>query len=140
MNSSRFLATMIMVTSLSLFGYQSSLAQGMGNPFNSLQTQIDSLTQALVDSAPNSSVEGRTYCSVLTHVRMLGSDSDSTIAQLRYQVVRRTTTFSGGVIDSKFLSNVRNIQDATGAVTNTTPAGIDVLGTYIQTGQKLALM
>ena len=104
---------------------------GNNAAFGALVARVEALENG------NSSVEGRTYCMVLTQLRMLGSDSNPAQAQLRHQVVRRTATFSGGVIDAKSESRVRNIQDDTGAVTHFTFAGMDVLGTYIQTGNKL---
>ena len=58
MNIYRFLATIIMTTGLCLVAYQSAFAQGMGRG----------------DPHPDSSVDGRTYCSVLTQT-ILRSES-----------------------------------------------------------------
>ena len=89
------------------------------------------------DDDNDSSVEGRTYCSVLTQLQMRGSATNPFLAQLRHRIVRRTATFSGGVIDAKTLSRVQNTQDNNGAVTHVSAPGMDTLGSYIQTGNKL---
>ena len=128
MNIYRFLATIIMTTGLCLVAYQSAFAQGMGRG----------------DPHPDSSVDGRTYCSVLTQT-ILRSDSvaapDAEAISIR--VIRRTFTFlEGGTNFEGELDGARvqnNLLVGTGAVnlidTGASPSLI--LGTYVQTGQKL---
>ena len=140
------LATTIMGTSLCLIGYQSAFAQGMSGgagPIGELQAQIDAL-------APNSSVEGRTYCSVLTQT-ILRSDPNVDLPGpppdrdgLAIRVIRRTFTFLDGgtniegVLDSRAHNNLLTTPGRISLVDpGMSPALIE--GTYVQTGQKLDL-
>ncbi len=110
------------------------------SPFGDLQTQLDALaarTQALEDSAPNSSVEGRTYCFVLNLQVMIGRANGDT-EELQSNVIRRTATFSGGMFEASHLSNILNKQLDDGTVTHdeVDPIGL-LLGAYTQTGSKV---
>ena len=110
------------------------------SPFGDLQTQLDALatrTQALEDSAPNSSVEGRTYCFVLNLQIMTGRANNDT-EELQSNVIRRTATFSGGMFDASHLSNILNKQLDDGTVTpdDVDPIGL-LIGTFTQTGSKV---
>ncbi len=110
------------------------------SPFGDLQTQLDALatrTQALEDSAPNSSVEGRTYCFVLNLQVMIGRAVSDT-EELQSNVIRRTAMFSGGMFEASHLSNILNKQLDDGTVTHdeADPIGL-LLGTYTQTGSKV---
>jgi len=126
---------------------QSAFAQGTGGvPFDELQSQIDELTQALESIAPDSSVEGRTYCSVLTQT-ILRADSSGTPPFDRdgtaVRVIRRTVTFlPGGTNFEGVLDGVRvqnNLLVVPGLVSVFDPSASPSLaeGTYIQNGQKL---
>ena len=122
----RFLATIILGSSLCLIGYQSVLAQGMS---------------AGASSSPfNTSVEGRDYCFVVDILRMRSASTTTTrSAALTSVIIRRTASFSGGVITLTPVSFSRNTQDAvTGDVTHSSGAGGAPTGTYVQTGSKLA--
>ena len=105
-----------------------------------LQAQLDALAaqvQALEDSAPDSSVEGRTYCHVVENLNMEGRDPAGT-ERLRSNVTRRTTTFSGGSFSAFFLSRVRQTQDDNGTVSQfISPTGSTLTGTYVQTGNQV---
>jgi hypothetical protein len=123
---------------------QSVMAEGLPgstpSPFGELQTQLDALatrTQALEDSAPNSSVEGRTYCFVLNLQVMIGRANNET-EELQSNVIRRTATFSGGMFDASHLSNTLNKQldDGTVAHDDVDPIGL-LIGTFTQTGSKV---
>ncbi len=123
----RILATIIIGASLCLLGYQSAFAQGKGKG----------------DPHPDSSVEGRTYCFVVDILRMRSPSSSTTTlsAALSSTLIRRTATFSGGVITATGVDLTENRQNAdTGAVTQTTGAGGTVTGTYVQTGPELAVV
>ena len=105
-----------------------------------LQAQLDALearTKALEDSAPDSSVDGRTYCFVLNLSIMRGDTRDKS-EELQTNVIRRTATFSGGVFTGWFLSNVLNNQKDDGTVLPGLGDPIDpLMASYIQTGNKL---
>ena len=120
----RVLATIILGTSVCLVGYQSAFGQGF-SPVNPLQ-----------------SVEGRTYCFVVDILRMRSpSITPPLSAALSSTLIRRTATFSGGVITATGVDLTANTQNAdTGAVTQTTGAGGTVTGTYVQTGPELAVV
>ena len=110
------------------------------SPFGKLQRQLDALaarTKALEDSAPDSSVDGRTYCFVLNLSIMRGDTRDKS-EELQTNVIRRTATFSGGVFTGWFLSNVLNNQKDDGTVLPGLGDPIDpLMASYIQTGNKL---
>jgi hypothetical protein len=110
------------------------------SPFGKIQTQLDELaarTQALEDSVPDSSVEGRTYCFDLRLLIMRGRGFNGT-EELQTNVIRRTATFSGGVFSGLFLSNVLNNQLDDGTVIPGLGDPIDpVLATYTQSGSKV---
>jgi hypothetical protein len=110
------------------------------SPFGEIQTQLDELaarTQALEDSAPDSSVEGRTYCFNLDLLIMRGRAANGT-EELQTNVIRRTAVFSGGLFTGSFLSNVLNNQRDNGAVIPGLGNPIDpLLATYTQSGNKV---
>jgi hypothetical protein len=110
------------------------------SPFGGIQTQLDELaarTQALEDSAPDSSVEGRTYCFNLDLLVMRGRAFNGT-EELQTNVIRRTAVFSGGVFSGSFLSNVLNNQLDDGTVIPGLGVPIDpLLATYTQSGSKV---
>jgi hypothetical protein len=110
------------------------------SPFGDLQTQLDALaarTQALEDSAPTSSVEGRTYCFVL-NLQIMRGRANSDTEELQSNVIRRTAMFSGGMFEASHLSNILNKQLDDGTVIHdeADPIGL-LLGTYTQTGSKV---
>lgn len=123
---------------------QSAVAEkppsGTPNPFGKIQAQLDALaarTQALEDSAPESSVEGRTYCFDLSLLIMRGRASSDT-EELQTNVIRRIATFSGGAFSGSFLSNVLNNQLDDGTVLPGLGDPIDpLLATYTQSGSKV---
>ena len=118
---------------------QSVMAQGLPR----VQAQLDALEariQVLEGSAPDSSVEGRTYCFVLNLDVMTGQASDSTEVLIS-RVIRRKFTFNNdGTFTGLIVSDVGNTQADDGTVTLDTPANSDVSGTYTQTGNKLDMM
>ena len=126
------------------FFAQSVMAEGppgsTASPFGDLQTQLDELavrTLALEDSAPNSSVEGRTYCFVL-NLQIMRGRANSDTEELQSNVIRRTATFSGGLFSGSFLSNVLNNQRDDGTVIPGAGVPIDpLLAAYTQSGSKV---
>ena len=143
-----------MRTSLALFSLaavlatQSVAAQQLppkaAGPIAELQTQLAALamrTQALEDSAPNSSVDGRSYCFVLNVQVMRGHKNQGT-DELRSQVIRRSGTFSGGRFIASLLSNVENslLHDNTVFHDDTRPTIDPVEATYTQTGTKIDIV
>ena len=124
----RLLATIIISTGLCFVAYQSTFAQGKGKG----------------DPHPDSSVEGRTYCSVLTQT-ILRSDSGTApnAEAISIRVIRRTFTFLDGgtnfegVLDGTRVQN--NLLVGIGVVNlnDTGASPSPILGTYLQTGQKL---
>jgi hypothetical protein len=123
---------------------QSVMAEGTlgsnASPFGDLQAQLDELaarTLALEDSAPTSSVEGRTYCFILNMQIMIGRANTDT-EELQSNVIRRTATFSDGMFEASHVSNNLNKQLDDGTVTSddVNPIGL-LFGTYTQTGSKV---
>ena len=113
---------------------------GTASPFADLQTQFDELaarTQALEESAPTSSVEGRSYCFVL-NLQVMKGRANSDTEELQSNVIRRTATFSGGSFAASHVSNILNNQldDGTVIADDVNPIGL-LLGTYTQTGRKV---
>lgn len=110
------------------------------SPLGEIQAQLDALaarTQALEDNAPDSSVEGRTYCFDLSLLIMRGRAFNGT-EELQTNVIRRTATFSGGVFSGSLLSNVLNNQLDDGTVIPGLGDPIDpLLATYTQSGSKV---
>ena len=135
----------VMLTATSAWARRGNGNGGQGPPpgtpggVAALQAQLDALAaqvQALEDSAPDSSVDGRTYCHVLEVLAMRGADPAGT-ERLQSTVLRRTTTFSGGSFFGAFLSRVRLRQDDNGAVLQFITSGGPFTGTYLQTGNRL---
>lgn len=110
------------------------------SPLGKIQAQLDELaarTQALEDDAPDSSVEGRTYCFNLNLMIMRGRSFNDT-EELQTNVIKRTAVFSGGAFSGSFLSNVLNNQRDDGTVVPGLGDPIDpLLATYVQSGRKL---
>jgi len=132
-----FLFVAILLTQSTFAGDPPS---GTPSPFGEIQEQLDVLaarTQALEDSAPDSSVEGRTYCFDLRLLIMRGRGFNGT-EELQTNVIRRTATFSGGAFSGSFLSNVLNNQLDDGTVIPGLGDPIDPLvATYTQSGSKV---
>jgi hypothetical protein len=110
------------------------------SPFQNIQTQLDELaarTLALENSAPTSSVEGRTYCFVL-NLQVMRGRANSETEELQSNVIRRTATFSDGMFEASHLSNTLNNQldDGTVVADDVDPIGL-LVGTYTQTGSKV---
>ncbi len=119
---------------------QSVVAQGLPGVFQAQLDALEARIQVLEDSAPSSSVEGRTYCFVLNRDVMRGQASTSTEVLIS-RVIRRTFTFNDdGTYDSLLVSDVRNTQADDGIVTLAAPGNIDLSGTYMQTGNKLDMV
>lgn len=110
------------------------------SPFGEIPAQLGALVariQALEDSAPNSSVEGRTYCFDLSLLIMRGRAFNDT-EELQTNVIRRQAMFSGGVFSGSLLSNVLNNQLDDGTVNPGLGDPIDpLLATYTQSGSKV---
>ncbi len=119
---------------------QSVVAQGLPGSVGGLQTQLDALAariQILEVSAPDSSVEGRTYCHVVDFLIMEGLNPAGT-ERLARLVIRRTATFSGGFFSAVLESSVLHIQNDAGTVFQPiTPAVSPLTGTYTQDGNRL---
>ena len=119
---------------------QSVVAQGLPGALKTRLGTLEARTQALEDNAPNSSVEGRTYCFVLNMLIMRGDASDST-ELLISRVIRRTFTFNGdGTFNGLIESDVLNQHADDGIVTLVAQGNGDVTGLYTQTGNKLDMM
>ncbi len=140
-------STRILVLFAAALLAQSVLAHGSPHgpkgPIGKLRTQVDALAeriQALEDSAPVSSVEGRTYCFVLNLLIMRGVSVNST-EQLASAVIRRRATFLSGSFSAVLLSHVRNNQLDDGTVTLTLePSPDPLLAAYTQTGNKIDIV
>jgi len=129
---------------ISIFLVQTALAgvplTGTPGPLADLQHQIDTLenrVQTLENNAPNSSVEGRSYCFEL-HMIVLGGNAVNQTESVQTRIVRRSATFSGGTLTAAFLSHVINDQQDDGIVTNALgPVTDPLIATYTQTNKKL---
>jgi hypothetical protein len=128
---------------ISLLAHSAMAEQPPANtpsPFGSIQEQLDALearTQALEANAPNSNVDGRTYCFDLSLLIMRGRAFNGT-EELQRNVIKRTATFSGGLFSGALLSNVLNNQLDDGTVITGLGNPIDpLLATYTQTGSKV---
>ena len=110
------------------------------NPLGNLQSQLDSLVERiemLENSAPSSSVEGRTYCEMSTITILRGFENTAT-ELVETGVSRRLATFSGGTFNSTVVSAGSNGQNGAGVVVNVPDiGGQDISGTYTQTGPQL---
>jgi hypothetical protein len=115
------------------------------SPLGHLQRQLDALAARIEtlennDNAPSSSVDGRTYCMMVnaTALSGLASDGSETLAT---EVVRRITSFSGGIFTSVVVSASRNLQEDNGVVSILAGLAPPLLaGTYVQTGRKVDVM
>ena len=116
---------------------QSVVAQSLAGGVKAQLDALEARIQVLENSAPSSSVEGRTYCFVLNRDVMRGQASNSTEVLIS-RVIRRTFTFNNdGTFTGLIVSDVENTQADNGTVTLVTPANSDLSGTYTQTGNKL---
>jgi hypothetical protein len=111
------------------------------SPFGDIQAQLDALvtrTQVLEDSAANSNIDGRTYCSILNIQSMRawpGSESEET----QNNVIRRVVSFENGLLTGNLLSNTLNNHSDIGTISHTTnnPAIDPLLANYLQMGIKV---
>ena len=111
------------------------------DPFKHIQIQIDELaarTQALEDSAPNSNIDGRTYCSILDMQVMRarpGNQSEETLNN----VIRRVVSFENGVLTGDLLSKTLNDHSDIGTISHTAniPDVDPLLANYLQMGSKV---
>lgn len=112
------------------------------SPLGDLQRQIDALDsriETLEQAAPDSNVDGRTYCMMVDVAILRGLSVDSTEI-LETVVVRRILAFTGGAFTATLVSSDRNVQDDSGVVTPVTGTSPGVFeGTYIQSGNQLDL-
>jgi hypothetical protein len=122
-----------------------------GGPFSAIQDQIDELSARVnvlesdSHSPPNSSVEGRTYCSELTTTSFVGAP-DLSLEVDRVSILRAEVTFTSGVLSGNGISNWQAVQDGNGQIDliqNPPPLGMPgpIVGqTYVQSGRKIDLM
>lgn len=120
-------------------------------PLPMIQNRIDELAarvSALENdshSPPDSSVEGRTYCSELTTTSFQDAP-DLPMDASRVSILRAEVTFVGGVLSGNGISNWQVRQIASGqieAIQNPPPFGVPgpIVGqTYVQSGRKIDLM
>jgi hypothetical protein len=110
------------------------------SPFGDLQTQLDALAarvETLERNAPNSSVEGRTYCMVVNALSLIGNAIGATEV-VDSGVVRRTATFAGGTLTATLVSSTFHRQSDDGVVSSFVGMAPEpLLATYTQTGNKL---
>lgn len=129
---------------LSVMLIQSASAQrgptSTPSPFGDIQSQLDALAArvaALEGDAANSSVEGRTYCMVVNALTLIGIGSSGT-ESLDSGVVRRTATFSGGLLTAHLVSSTFHRQNDNGVVSSIASMSPEPLvATYTQTGSKI---
>jgi hypothetical protein len=114
---------------------------GKHNSFKHIQVQLNRLaarTQALEDSAPNSNIDGRTYCSILDMQLMRAKPGSQTEETLN-NVVRRVVRFENGVLTGDLLSKTLNDHSDTGTISHTAnvPDINPLLATYLQMDSKI---
>jgi hypothetical protein len=130
--------TAVLITPAAFAGDQSHRKH---NPFKHIQMQIDELaarTQALEDSAPNSNIDGRTYCSILDMQVMRawpGNQSEETLNN----VIRRVVSFENGVLTGNLLSKTLNDHSDVGTISHipNIPNVDPLLANYLQMGSKV---
>ena len=111
------------------------------SPFGSIQAQLDALaerTQALEDSAPNSNIDGRTYCSILNIQSMRARPGNQT-EETQNNVIRRVVHFENGVLIGGLLSNTLNNHSDAGTITHTqnNPSPDSLMANYLQMGTRV---
>ena len=111
------------------------------SPFGSIQAQLDALaerTQALEDSAPNSNIDGRTYCSILNIQSMRARPGNQT-EETQYNVIRPVIHFENGVLIGGLLSNTVNNHSDAGTITQTqnNPSPDPLMANYLQMGTRV---
>lgn len=110
------------------------------SPFGDVQSQLDALAArvaALESGSTNSSVEGRTYCMVVNALTLIGIGNMQT-ELVDSGVVRRTATFSGGVLTATLVSSTFHRQADDGTVTSFAAMSPEpFVATYTQTDNKL---
>ena len=114
---------------------------GRHNPFNQLQDQIEALDariEALEESAPNSGIDGRSYCSML-NVQIMRAFPGSQTETTQNVIVRRVVSFDGGVLNGPLLSRTLNDHSDIGTLSNTSnnPVIDPLVASYVQTGSKV---
>jgi hypothetical protein len=111
------------------------------NPFRHIHMQLNELaarTQALEDSAPNSNIDGRTYCSILDMQVMRAKPSDQSEETLN-NVIRRVVRFENGVLTGNLLSKTLNDHSDIGTISHTSnvPDIDPLVANYLQMGSKV---
>lgn len=138
----RVLQSIAVVVLLSAYhaALANSEAAAQPTPFAELKAQIDALAarvESLEDSAPNPSVDGRTYCMMVNVVSLRshlqnGTDTIATI------VVRRLVTFDDGLFTDILVSSLQNSQSHVAEVEfGPGMSPVSIGGTYMQSGTQL---
>ena len=140
MRSLKFLA-MLMAIFVTQVALADSAPGGTPSPFGELQAQVDALAariQALEDSAPNSNIDDRTYCSILDLQIMRARPGDQT-EETQNSIIRRVVRFESGVLTGDLLSNTLNNHSDIGTVSHTpnNPSPDPLVANYLQMGTKV---
>jgi hypothetical protein len=140
MSSLKILAvlTAVLLTPAAFAGDQSHKKH---KSFKHIQKQLNELaarTEALEDSAPNSNVDGRTYCFILDMQVMRarpGNQSEETLNN----VIRRVVNFENAVMTGDLLSKTINDHSDLGTISHiaNVPNIDPLLASYLQMGSKI---
>jgi hypothetical protein len=119
-----------------------------GEPFAAVQARIEllesriGLLESVSHSAPNPSVEGRTYCAELTSVNLFGRPADS-VEEEHLDINRFQVTFNSGFVNGYRVSSWRGRQTPEGQTllfpNPLFPLGAIPLQTWVQNGRKIDL-
>jgi len=140
MRSLKILAVLTAV-SLAPGAFAGDKSHNKHNPFKHIQMQLNELsarTQALEDSAPNSNIDGRTYCSILDMQVMRarpGNQSEETLNN----VIRRVVRFENAVLTGDLLSKTLNDHSDIGTISHIAniPDIDPLVANYLQAGSKV---
>jgi hypothetical protein len=140
MHSLKILAvlTAVFITSAAFAG---DVQHRKHNPMRHIQMQLNELaarTQALEDSAPDSNIDGRTYCSILDMQVMRARPGNQTEETLN-NVIRRVVRFENGVLTGNLLSKTLNDHSDIGTISHTAnvPDIDPLLANYLQMDSKV---
>ena len=140
MRSTKFLAVLTAAL-IAQAAYAGGPPANTPSPFGDIQAQLDALTaraQALEDSAPNSNIDDRTYCSILNIQSMRARPGNQT-EETQNNVIRRVVRFEDGVLIGDLLSNTLNNHSDVGTISHTqnTPSPDPLMANYLQMGSKV---
>jgi hypothetical protein len=140
MHSLKILAviTAVLITPAAFAGDQSHKKHKGSKHIQMQLNALEARTQALEDSAANSNIDDRTYCSIL-NVQIMRARPGNRTEETQNAIIRRAVTFENGVLTGNLISKTLNDHSDIGTISHTSniPDIDPLLANYLQMGSKV---